>query len=224
MVDALRAGQADAGVLRACLLEALQRAGQVRPGEFRVLSPQHHAGEPCRRSSPIYPGWAFAAARCHTAGLVPCPCCWRCWPCRTPMMSPAGACLPITIQCTTCCANYRFRLMTSCVSTGWKPGAPLLAMGCRCSGAAAGLAGLYRAGGSAGQRRTRELSAALTARDQLAERIHATNEKWTICRGCRCWVNYLAHWRMAEPAAGHHRQLRAQPEAPSIMASWTRPR
>ena len=33
-----------------------------------------------------------------------------------------------------------------------------------------------------------------------------TNEKWTICRGCRCWVNYLAHWRMAEPAAGHHRQ------------------
>ena len=62
VVDALRAGQADAGVLRACLLEALQRTGQVRPGEFRVLSPQHHAGEPCQRSSPIYPGWAFAAA------------------------------------------------------------------------------------------------------------------------------------------------------------------
>lgn len=65
VIDRLRQGQADAGVIRGCLLEALQRAGQVRADEFRVLSPQQHPGEPCQRSSPIYPGWAFAAAH-HT--------------------------------------------------------------------------------------------------------------------------------------------------------------
>ena len=61
VIDRLRQGQADAGVIRGCLLEALQRTGQVRADEFRVLSPQQHPGEPCQRSSPIYPGWAFAA-------------------------------------------------------------------------------------------------------------------------------------------------------------------
>jgi len=62
VIDAVRAGQADAGAIRSCLLEQLIRDGSVNAGEFRVLSPQG-SNSPCQHSSPSYPGWAFAAAR-----------------------------------------------------------------------------------------------------------------------------------------------------------------
>jgi len=62
VVDAVLQGQTDAGVLRACLLERLERSGQVPPGRLRVLSARDDTGH-CRVTSPLYPGWAFAAAR-----------------------------------------------------------------------------------------------------------------------------------------------------------------
>ncbi|WP_374262259.1 PhnD/SsuA/transferrin family substrate-binding protein [Zoogloea sp.] len=62
VVEAVLNGEADAGVLRACLLERLEQAGTLRPGQLRVLSPQPDV-RPCRVSSRLYPGWAFAAAR-----------------------------------------------------------------------------------------------------------------------------------------------------------------
>ncbi|GBG01333.1 sensor histidine kinase [Azospira sp. I13] len=61
VVDAVLAGEADAGVLRACLLERLEQSGAVAPGRLRVLA-QRPADGPCRVTTRLYPGWAFAAA------------------------------------------------------------------------------------------------------------------------------------------------------------------
>lgn len=61
VVEAVLNGDADAGVLRVCLLERLERDGALRPGQLRVLSPRPGAS-PCQASAPLYPGWAFAAA------------------------------------------------------------------------------------------------------------------------------------------------------------------
>ena len=61
VLDAVLAGTADAGVLRTCLLERLERDGSVPRGRLRVLSPQAQSAT-CRSTSRLYPGWAFAAA------------------------------------------------------------------------------------------------------------------------------------------------------------------
>jgi two-component system, LuxR family, sensor histidine kinase TtrS len=62
VIDAVLRGEADAGVLRACLLERLERNGVVPAGRLRVLSPRPELGH-CGVTSVLYPGWAFAAAR-----------------------------------------------------------------------------------------------------------------------------------------------------------------
>ena len=62
--DLMERGEADAGILRVCLLEHLIRQGKLPAGRYRVLSPQESSA-PCLRSTPTYPGWAFAAAS-HT--------------------------------------------------------------------------------------------------------------------------------------------------------------
>ena len=62
VVESVRSGRADAGVLRACLLERLERDGVLPAGELRVLSPRP-SDSTCRVSSRLYPGWAFAAAK-----------------------------------------------------------------------------------------------------------------------------------------------------------------
>lgn len=61
VIDAVRKGEADAGVLRACLLEHLEREGVLPPGELQVVAVRS-TSSPCQVSSPLYPGWAFAAA------------------------------------------------------------------------------------------------------------------------------------------------------------------
>ncbi|MBT9519677.1 MAG: PhnD/SsuA/transferrin family substrate-binding protein [Dechloromonas sp.] len=68
VVEAVRSGRADAGVLRACLLESLERDGVVPAGVLRVLSPRQSAST-CRVSSRLFPGWAFAAASGTPAAL-----------------------------------------------------------------------------------------------------------------------------------------------------------
>lgn len=60
VIDRVRRGDADAGVLRNCLLEQQIKAGLVSPSEFRILSPRP-TDLPCATSSRNYPGWAFAA-------------------------------------------------------------------------------------------------------------------------------------------------------------------
>ncbi len=60
VIDAVRSGRADAGVIRACLLEDEIARGHVRPDEFAVVAERPTPGFPCRLSSRLYPDWPFA--------------------------------------------------------------------------------------------------------------------------------------------------------------------
>lgn len=67
VVQAVLTGAADAGVLRACLKEQMEREGKLASDALRVLTAK--TPEPslaCAHSSPLYPDWPFAKAR-HTA-------------------------------------------------------------------------------------------------------------------------------------------------------------
>ncbi len=61
VADAVLSGQADAGILRTCVLEQLERAGRVPPGALVVVGARPDAPPGCQSSTPLYPGWAFAA-------------------------------------------------------------------------------------------------------------------------------------------------------------------
>lgn len=61
VVDFVVNGRADAGILRACLLERLEHEGILPIGQLRVVSPRSEVID-CAVTSPLYPGWAFAAA------------------------------------------------------------------------------------------------------------------------------------------------------------------
>ena len=61
VADAVLAGQADAGILRTCVLEQLERTGRVAPGTLVVVGARPDALAHCQSSTPLYPGWAFAA-------------------------------------------------------------------------------------------------------------------------------------------------------------------
>ena len=65
IVTAVADGQADAGIVRACLLEELARAGTIRLADFKVLSPRRVTGFACGLSSDLYPDWPIATLR-HT--------------------------------------------------------------------------------------------------------------------------------------------------------------
>jgi len=60
VLDTLERGAADAGILRVCLLEHLVREGRIPADRYRVLSPRDPKAT-CLASTPGYPGWAFAA-------------------------------------------------------------------------------------------------------------------------------------------------------------------
>lgn len=60
VVEAVRDGRADAGVLRACLLEEMTAQGRVGPNEFAVVGERSPNDLPCRVSSRLYPDWPFA--------------------------------------------------------------------------------------------------------------------------------------------------------------------
>ncbi len=62
IVAAVRRGDTDAGIVRACLLEEMVRLGQARADEFDLLMPQG-GPYPCARSTPLYPDWPFAALK-----------------------------------------------------------------------------------------------------------------------------------------------------------------
>ena len=60
VLAAIRSGQADAGVLRTCLLEDEIADGRVKPDEFAVVAERAVPGFPCQFSSRLYPDWPFA--------------------------------------------------------------------------------------------------------------------------------------------------------------------
>ena len=59
VLESVRHGKVDAGVVRACLLETLRAEGAVKPGEFRVLGPLADSPLPCATSTALHPGWAL---------------------------------------------------------------------------------------------------------------------------------------------------------------------
>lgn len=176
VIDALENGSADAGAIRSCLLERLEREGRVPAGRYRVLSPQG-AERPCKSSSPVYPGWAFAAAPKTSPGLA-----------REVLIALLGLPAERTGQTWGVPADYhpvhgmlrelqitpydflREHRLEAQIRRYW-PLAAALAMLLVCW-----LAYTLRVEVLV-QRRTRELSAALAARDQLAESIQAHRQQ-----------------------------------------------
>jgi two-component system sensor histidine kinase TtrS len=65
IVTAVANGEADAGIVRACLLEELARTGAIRLADFKVLSLRREAGFACGLSTELYPDWPIATLR-HT--------------------------------------------------------------------------------------------------------------------------------------------------------------
>ncbi len=61
VVEAVLRGDADVGIVRTCLLEQWEREGRLAPGALQVIGAQPTGALPCQASSPLYPGWAFAA-------------------------------------------------------------------------------------------------------------------------------------------------------------------
>lgn len=61
VVTDVLSGRTDAGILRACFLEELERSGlRGAYGELRVLDERKDDGLHCRHSTPAYPGWMLA--------------------------------------------------------------------------------------------------------------------------------------------------------------------
>ena len=60
---ALGRGEAEAAIVRTCVLEQLAAKGQLRRDEFRVVAAQPESDFPCAKSTPLYPDWPLAAAR-----------------------------------------------------------------------------------------------------------------------------------------------------------------
>lgn len=61
VIELLRSGRVEAGVLSTCDLEALTLAGTVKPDEFRVLGEKQVEGFACRTSTKLYPDLVLAA-------------------------------------------------------------------------------------------------------------------------------------------------------------------
>ncbi len=63
IVRDVAAGRADAGIVRACVIEDMAARGEIRLSDFRVLDAPAHDTYPCLRSTAAYPDWPFAALR-----------------------------------------------------------------------------------------------------------------------------------------------------------------
>lgn len=70
VIEALRSGRAQAGIVRACLLERLIAEGRVEAGEFRVVGRKPSGALNCRVSTRLYPGWPFVKVAQASAPLA----------------------------------------------------------------------------------------------------------------------------------------------------------
>ncbi len=67
LTEAVATGRADAGIVRACLIEGLAPQAQAR---FRVLSPRLEPDFPCQTSTRLYPDWPIATLRSTPPALA----------------------------------------------------------------------------------------------------------------------------------------------------------
>jgi len=70
VIEAVQRGDADAGIVRACVPEQLASQGQLRLDELRVLSPRNEPGFSCSLSTPLYPDWPIAVTRSTDPALA----------------------------------------------------------------------------------------------------------------------------------------------------------
>ncbi|MFN4325665.1 MAG: PhnD/SsuA/transferrin family substrate-binding protein [Azonexus sp.] len=61
VIDAVLAGQVDAGFVRTGIIESLEDEGRLDPAQLKVIHPQKLAGFPYRISTRLYPEWPFVA-------------------------------------------------------------------------------------------------------------------------------------------------------------------
>lgn len=59
VIEAVRNGNVDAGVVRACVIEKMIEEGRVQVGEFRVVSAHTIPALDCQVSTRLYPDWPF---------------------------------------------------------------------------------------------------------------------------------------------------------------------
>jgi two-component system sensor histidine kinase TtrS len=69
-LDAVGKGEADAAIVRTCLLEQLAGKGLIDRGAFRVVAPVHVPGFDCISSTPLYPDWPMAVVPGVDRGLA----------------------------------------------------------------------------------------------------------------------------------------------------------
>ena len=60
-LNAVMTGQADAGFMRAGVLEAWQQQGIIEPNSYRIVEPRQFGGFPWVTSTRLYPEWPFSA-------------------------------------------------------------------------------------------------------------------------------------------------------------------
>ena len=63
-------GRADAGFLRLCMLETLEERGVIPRGALKVVGERTRPGEPCRRSTLLYPGWTVSSTPRADSDLI----------------------------------------------------------------------------------------------------------------------------------------------------------
>jgi two-component system sensor histidine kinase TtrS len=61
-LDALKAGRADAAIVRTCLIEQLSAKKRIDANDFKVVAPKIWPGFRCATSTPLYPDWPLAVA------------------------------------------------------------------------------------------------------------------------------------------------------------------
>jgi two-component system sensor histidine kinase TtrS len=70
VVEAVRSGNVDAGVVRACVIEKMIAEGRVQAGEFRFVAAHSVPVPGCQVSTPLYPDWPFVKLSHTSAALA----------------------------------------------------------------------------------------------------------------------------------------------------------
>ena len=63
VVHEILEGRGDVGIINACLLERMERDGNITPDSLKVISPRDSSDLRCRHSTGLYPGWVMAVSK-----------------------------------------------------------------------------------------------------------------------------------------------------------------
>ena len=63
VIHQIIAGKGDVGIVDACLLERMEKDGNIPQGALKVISPKDSKDLQCKHSTELYPGWVLAASK-----------------------------------------------------------------------------------------------------------------------------------------------------------------